>query len=122
MKLCRVQKEEAKSKGPTVLPGWGSWSSDPTKPKKKNKKMQPRQEKKPNFKSNLVIKDSKTSLASHQLPQVPHPFKNLDDCQADLATPIGDTFMPKITVMKQTKPKVHVKLGAYLEPDEKDDI
>jgi hypothetical protein len=73
-------------------------------------------------KNNLVMKDAKKVLADHQLPKLPHPFKNVDDCQAELATPVGDTFMPKTSVIKNTKPKVHVKLGANLEPDAKDEI
>ena len=46
----------------------------------------------------------------------------MDDCQAELSQPIGDTFMPKTTVIKATKPKVHVKLGGIVEPDARDEI
>ncbi len=120
--LVRVAKKEDQPRVPKVMPGWGSWSSDPQKMKKKKDKKVPKQEKKPVYKNNLVIKESKAGLASHQLPHVPFPFKNLDDCQAYLATPIGDTFMPKTTVAKQTKPKCHVKLGAYLQPDEREEV
>jgi hypothetical protein len=39
----------------------------------------------------------------------PSPEKNLAPMWA-----VGDTFMPKTSVIKNTKPKVHVKLGANL--------
>ncbi len=68
------------------------------------------------------MKDSKKGVAPHQLPTVPHPYKNLDDCQATLSQPVGDTFVPKTTVLKTTKPKTHVKLGAMVQPEAKDEI
>jgi len=110
-----VEKKENEDKTPKVLPGWGSWSSDLPKVKK------PKLKKKPDFKRSLVLKDGKKFLADHQLMTVPHPYKNFDDCQSDLSQPVGDTFVPKTTVMKTTKPKVHVKLGAKLEADQKDE-
>jgi len=112
-----MDKKESEAKGPKVLPGWGSWSSELPKVKK------PKQKKKPQkFKHSLVLKDSKKKLGEHQLMMVPHPYKSLEDCQSELSQPIGDTFMPKTTVMKSTKPKIHVKLGANLKPDQKDEI
>jgi len=112
-----MDKKESESKGPKVLPGWGSWSSELPKVKK------PKQKKKPQkFKHSLVLKDSKKKLGEHQLMMVPHPYKSLDDCQSELSQPVGDTFMPKTTVMKSTKPKIHVKLGVNLKPDQKDEI
>ena len=102
------------------MPGWGSWSSNsPLTAASATKKMAAA---KKVHKPGLVMKDGKQELANHQLPSVPHPFRNLDDCQADLATPIGDTFMPKTSVIKSTKPRVHVKLGAYLEAEAKEEI
>lgn len=68
------------------------------------------------------MKDSRKFVANHQLVNLPHPYKNLEDCQAELSQPVGDTFMPKTTVMKTIKPKIHVKLGAMLEADAKDEI
>ena len=111
-----VVTKTSKSKGstPDFLPGWGSWSSE----QKTSKKAAP---KKPKIKKvNLVMKEGKTALAAHQLERVPHPYRSIDDCQSDLSQPIGDTFMPKTTVVKTTKPKVQVKLGAVLEADMKE--
>ena len=107
------KKNEKKS---DFLPGWGSWSSEPPKPKKVKNKTKAGKKK-----PSLVMKESKVGLANHQLPRLPHPYRNLEDCQADLSQPIGDTFMPKTTVIKTTKPKVHVKLGAMLDAEKKED-
>ena len=112
-----MEKKEAEAKGPKVLPGWGAWSSEVPKVKKSKQKKQPQK-----FKNSLVLKSSKKKLGEHQLLSVPHPYKSLDDCQSELSQPVGDTFMPKTTVMKSTKPKIHVKLGAMVQADQKDEI
>ena len=109
-------EKSGKSKGTSdFLPGWGSWSSEPPKAKKAKKAKKVK-------KVNLVMKEGKGALANHQLARVPHPYRSIDDCQSDLSQPIGDTFMPKTTVIKTTKPKVQVKLGALLEADMKEDL
>jgi len=112
-----MEKKEAEAKGPKVLPGWGAWSSEVPKVKKSKQKKQPQK-----FKNSLVLKNSKKKLGEHQLLSVPHPYKSLEDCQSELSQPVGDTFMPKTTVMKSTKPKIHVKLGAMVQADQKDEI
>ena len=115
-----VETKTSKSKGSLdFLPGWGSWSSEQQLPQAKKAK---RAQKTKVKKVNLVMKEGKTALAPHQLARVPHPYRSIDDCQSDLSQPIGDTFMPKTTVVKTTKPKVQVKLGAVLEADMKDDL
>ena len=110
-------EKKKEDKGPKVLPGWGSWSSETPKVKKSKQKKKPIK-----TKPSLVMKDGRTGLVTHQLGRVPHPYKSLDDCQAELSQPVGDTFVPKTTVVKNIKPKVHVKLGAMVEPDTKDEI
>ena len=112
-----MEKKESEAKGPKVLPGWGSWSSELPKVKKQKEKKKPQ-----NFKRSLVLKDSKKKLGEHQLMMVPHPYGSLEDCQSELSQPIGPTFVPNSTVMKQIKPKIHVKQGAMLKPDQKDEI
>ena len=112
-----MEKKEAENKGPKVLPGWGNWSSEVPKMKKSKQKKQPQK-----FKNSLVLKSSKKKLGEHQLLSVPHPYKSLEDCQSELSQPVGHTFVPKTTEMKSTKPKIHVKLGAMLQADQKDEI
>merc|ERR1711971_954327 len=105
-----MEKKETENKGPKVLPGWGNWSSEVPKMKKSKQKKPPQK-----YKNGLVLKNSKKKLGERQLLNVPHPYKSLEDCQSELSQPVGDTFMPKTTVMKSTKPKIHVKLGAMLQ-------
>jgi len=100
-----------------VLPGWGSWSSEVPKVKKFKQKKKPSK-----MRPNLVMKDGRVGISQHQLGQVPHPFKSFDDCQSEMSQPVGDTFVPKTAVVKAIKPKVHVKLGAMLAPDSKDEM
>ena len=97
--------------------GWGSWSSEVPKVKKFKQKKKPSK-----IKPNLVMKDGRVGIIQHQLGQVPHPFKSFDDCQSEMSQPVGDTFVPKTAVVKAIKPKVHVKLGAMLAPDSKDEM
>ena len=112
-----LEKKNEK-KEPKILPGWGSWSSELPKVKKSKQNRRKPVKTKPS----LVMKDGRVGLSQHQLGHVPHPYKNLDDFQSELSQPVGDTFMPKTTVVKTIKPKVHVKLGAMLQPDVKDEI
>uniref|UniRef100_A0A673GL91 U3 small nucleolar RNA-associated protein 14 homolog A-like n=1 Tax=Sinocyclocheilus rhinocerous TaxID=307959 RepID=A0A673GL91_9TELE len=125
------RKQEAAGKPKVVdltLPGWGEWGGVGLKPSRwKRKRFRikmasspPRQDRK--LPDTIISENRNTSIASHQVSQLPFPFQNTAQFESCIRTPIGQTWNTQGVVKKMTKPKVITKLGAIIEPMVKEDF
>lgn len=125
------RKQEAAGKPKVVdltLPGWGEWGGVGLKPSRwKRKRFRikmapslPRQDRK--LPDTIISENRNTSIASHQVSQLPFPFQNPAQFESCIRTPIGQTWNTQGVVKKMTKPKVITNLGAIIEPIVKDDF
>jgi hypothetical protein len=53
---------------------------------------------------------------------LPHQFKNVHDFEEKISQPIGRTWNSDEKFKKLTLPKVKTRLGAIIEPIDKDDM
>uniref|UniRef100_A0A671RKI4 U3 small nucleolar RNA-associated protein 14 homolog A-like n=1 Tax=Sinocyclocheilus anshuiensis TaxID=1608454 RepID=A0A671RKI4_9TELE len=125
------RKQEAAGKPKVVdltLPGWGEWGGVGLKPSRwKRKRFRikmasspPRQDRK--LPDTIISENRNTSIASHQVSQLPFPFQNTAQFESCIRTPIGQTWNTQGVVKKMTKPKVITKLGAIIAPMVKEDF
>lgn len=57
-----------------------------------------------------------------KISDLPHQYKSVVDFETKIAQPIGRTWNPDFKFKKLTMPRVKTKLGAIIEPIDKDDI
>ena len=62
------------------------------------------------------------SAREHQTSSVPFPFTGVGDFEASIRMPIGETFVPRTSFKKLTKPKVKVAKGAVIDPVDKSEL
>ena len=53
---------------------------------------------------------------------MPHQFKSVADLERKIAEPIGRTWNPEHKFRQMTLPRVKTKLGAIIQPIDKNDI
>ena len=56
------------------------------------------------------------------MSSVPFPFKRVADFESSVRMPIGDTFVPRTAFKKLIKPKVVTKVGAIIDPIDRDEL
>ncbi|KAJ8348741.1 hypothetical protein SKAU_G00273300 [Synaphobranchus kaupii] len=129
LKDKRKQEEAGNPKVVNLtLPGWGEWGglglktsrhkrkrfrvkADPPPPRRDN-----------NLPSVIISEKRNSSIAVHQVSQLPFPFEKPEQFESCMRTPIGNTWNTQRTVQKLTAPKVITQMGAIIEPIAKEDF
>ncbi|KAJ8276452.1 hypothetical protein COCON_G00082040 [Conger conger] len=125
------KKLEAAGKPKVVdltLPGWGEWGGLGLKPSRKKRRRfcvkadppPPRRDQ--NLPSVIISEKRNSSIAMHQVSQLPFPFESPEQFESCIRTPIGNTWNTQRTVQKLTAPKVITQMGAIIEPITKEDF
>ena len=71
----------------------------------------------------VIISEKKDArIASFQISELPHQFKNVEDFENKMSQPVGRTWNPDHKFRKLTMPKVKTRIGTIIEPIDKDDI
>lgn len=72
---------------------------------------------------NIIISEKRdSSIAAHQVCQLPFPFENPTQFERTIRSPVGRTWNTQNTVQKITAPKVVTQLGAIIEPIAREDL
>ncbi|CAB1333094.1 unnamed protein product [Coregonus sp. 'balchen'] len=129
LKDKRKQEEAGRPKViDLTLPGWGEWGGlglQPSRSKRKRFRVKvapppPRQDQKL---PNIIISEKRdSSIAAHQVSQLPFPFENPTQFERTIRSPVGRTWNTQNTVQKITAPKVVTQLGAIIEPIAREDL
>ncbi|XP_023843890.1 U3 small nucleolar RNA-associated protein 14 homolog A [Salvelinus sp. IW2-2015] len=129
LKDKRKQEEAGRPKViDLTLPGWGEWGGlglQPSRSKRKRFRVKvapppPRQDQKlPNI---IIAEKRDSSIAAHQVCQLPFPFENPTQFERTIRSPVGHTWNTQNTVQKITAPKVVTQLGAIIEPIAREDL
>ncbi|KAJ8266512.1 hypothetical protein GJAV_G00131300 [Gymnothorax javanicus] len=129
LKDKRKQEEAGQPKVVDLtLPGWGEWGGLGLKPSRRKRKRfriktappPPRRDK--NLPSVIISEKRNSSIALHQVCQLPFPFESPEQFERCIRTPIGNTWNTQRTVQKLTAPKVVTQMGAIIEPIAKQDF
>lgn len=108
------------------LPGWGDWAGHNMKVNNRKRKRfivklpdaPPRRDEN---KGNLIINESEDLAARvHQVSDLPFPFTSVKDFEASVRAPISNTFIPESAHRKLIKPAVRTKMGAVIDPIDKE--
>ncbi|XP_036436531.1 U3 small nucleolar RNA-associated protein 14 homolog A [Colossoma macropomum] len=111
-----------------TLPGWGEWGGIGLKPsKRKRRKFRlklpaPPPRKDQNLPAVIVSEKRNSSVANHQVSQLPFPFQNSTQFESCIRFPVGQTWNTQTTFKKLTAPKVVTRMGAIIEPMSKEDL
>uniref|UniRef100_A0AAR2JNU7 UTP14C small subunit processome component n=1 Tax=Pygocentrus nattereri TaxID=42514 RepID=A0AAR2JNU7_PYGNA len=111
-----------------TLPGWGEWGGVGLKPsKRKRRKFRlkapaPPLRKDQNLPDVIISEKRNSSVANHQVSQLPFPFQNSTQFESCVRFPVGQTWNTQTTFRKLTAPKVVTKMGAIIEPMSKEDL
>ncbi|KAL7835059.1 hypothetical protein SRHO_G00293060 [Serrasalmus rhombeus] len=111
-----------------TLPGWGEWGGVGLKPsKRKRRKFRlkapaPPPRKDQNLPDVIISEKRNSSVANHQVSQLPFPFQNSTQFESCVRFPVGQTWNTQTTFRKLTAPKVVTKMGAIIEPMSKEDL
>uniref|UniRef100_A0A674EML5 UTP14C small subunit processome component n=1 Tax=Salmo trutta TaxID=8032 RepID=A0A674EML5_SALTR len=129
LKDKRKQEEAGRPKViDLTLPGWGEWGGlglQPSRSKRKRFRVKvapppPRQDQKlPNI---IIAEKRDSSIAAHQVCQLPFPFENPTQFERTIRSPVGRTWNTQNAVQKITAPKVVTQLGAIIEPIAREDL
>ncbi|XP_045478560.1 U3 small nucleolar RNA-associated protein 14 homolog A [Harmonia axyridis] len=124
-KADTIQKDKPKDVN-LLLPGWGCWGGVGVVPSKRKRKRfivkapkkVPRRDDNKGF---LIInEDADKKVKSHMVDELPFPFQRVKDFEASIRAPVGRSFVPETAFRKLTKPVVKTKLGAIIEPMDKE--
>lgn len=126
----RKEREELINQSQTksvdlAMPGWGCWGSKDLKvPKKQKSRLILKFPKQIHQKSDqLILNDDKIkSIATHQVDDLPFPFKRVADFESNIRAPLGRDFVPQTAHKKLIKPNVETKLGTIINPMDSDMI
>ncbi|KAL7838043.1 hypothetical protein AOLI_G00264470 [Acnodon oligacanthus] len=111
-----------------TLPGWGEWGGVGLKPSKhKRRKFRlkvpaPPPRKDQNLPAVIISEKRNSSVASHQVSQLPFLFQNSTQFESCIRFPVGQTWNTQTAFKKLTAPKVITKMGAIIEPMSKEDL
>uniref|UniRef100_A0A8C8IHZ3 Uncharacterized protein n=1 Tax=Oncorhynchus tshawytscha TaxID=74940 RepID=A0A8C8IHZ3_ONCTS len=129
LKDKRKQEEAGRPKViDLTLPGWGEWGGlglQPSRSKRKRFRVKvapppPRQDQKlPNI---IITEKRDSSIAAHQVCQLPFPFEKPIQFERTIRSPVGRTWNTQNAVQKITAPKVVTQLGAIIEPIAREDL
>uniref|UniRef100_A0A8C7L7S4 UTP14A small subunit processome component n=1 Tax=Oncorhynchus kisutch TaxID=8019 RepID=A0A8C7L7S4_ONCKI len=129
LKDKRKQEEAGRPKViDLTLPGWGEWGGlglQPSRSKRKRFRVKvapppPRQDQKlPNI---IIAEKRDSSIAAHQVCQLPFPFEKPIQFERTIRSPVGRTWNTQNAVQKITAPKVVTQLGAIIEPIAREDL
>ncbi|XP_076129955.1 U3 small nucleolar RNA-associated protein 14 homolog A isoform X1 [Alosa pseudoharengus] len=129
LKEKRKQEEASKPKDVDLtLPGWGQWGGlgVPVKKHKRRrflKKAPPSVPRKDRKLPAVIISEKRdSSVATHQVSQLPFPFENPAQFERSIRSPLGSTWNPELAVRKLTAPRIVTKAGAIIQPLSKDDV
>ncbi|XP_018602055.2 U3 small nucleolar RNA-associated protein 14 homolog A isoform X1 [Scleropages formosus] len=111
-----------------TLPGWGEWGGVGLKPSRYKRrrfriKVAPPPPRKDRNLPNVIISDAReSSVAMHQVSQLPFSFEKPEQFECSIRTPTGHTWNTQRTVQKLTAPKVVTQLGSIIEPITRDSL
>ncbi|XP_062393142.1 U3 small nucleolar RNA-associated protein 14 homolog A [Sardina pilchardus] len=129
LKEKRKQEEAGKPKDVDLtLPGWGQWGGlgVPVKKHKRRRFLRkappaaPRKDRK--LPAVIISEKRDSSVAAHQVTQLPFPFENPGQFERSIRSPLGSTWNPELAVRKLTAPRIVTKAGAIIQPLSKDDV
>ncbi|KAI8972069.1 small-subunit processome [Pilobolus umbonatus] len=105
-----------------TLPGWGSWAGDGVKKQTKKKivkvvKGVDAKNRKDAKLSHVIISEKKNKkLEKYQSTTIPYPFKNKEQYERSLQTPMGEDWNTSSMFGKLNKPRIITKLGQVIDP------
>lgn len=71
----------------------------------------------------VIISEKKdASIAAFQISELPHKFANVADFESKISQPIGRTWNPDCKFRKLIAPRVKTRMGAIIEPIDKEDV
>ncbi|XP_060768949.1 U3 small nucleolar RNA-associated protein 14 homolog A [Neoarius graeffei] len=111
-----------------TLPGWGEWGGVGLKPSRRKRrkfrlKPPPAAPRKDHKLPAVIISEKRnSSVALHQVSQLPFPFQDSAQFETCIRSPMGQTWNTQNTVKKLTAPRVVTKLGSIIEPLRKEDF
>ncbi|KIY51181.1 Utp14-domain-containing protein [Fistulina hepatica ATCC 64428] len=119
-------EEDAPQEIDTTLPGWGSWGgTGTTKPKKKPhliKKIagvDPTQRADYGKKHVIISEKRDKKAAKYLVKDLPYPYTSQAQFERSMQRPIGAEWNTRLGFQRQTLPRVVKKMGAIIEPLEK---
>eukprot|EP01064_Diplonema_japonicum_P006418 TRINITY_DN14260_c3_g1_i1.p1 TRINITY_DN14260_c3_g1~~TRINITY_DN14260_c3_g1_i1.p1 ORF type:complete len:906 (+),score=355.55 TRINITY_DN14260_c3_g1_i1:53-2719(+) len=129
-----VQKDVEGIDATQAFPGWGEWGGqDETlneKAKKRKRDMEVQREEKVAISrakrkdaklKNVIINENEDTLDSkYAISKVPFPFRNPEQFQATLQTPLGSDWNTAERVQSHIRPKMKTKSGEIITPLEKE--
>ena len=134
----RAAAKRAKHARPAAMPGWGNWAGSDQDMKKKRKRKaakhravalekaakRPREAAADGPGYRVIVNEGAKgkSTREHQASSVPFPFTGVADFEASIRMPVGETFVPRTSFKKLTKPKVKVAKGAIIDPVDKSEL
>lgn len=129
LKDKKKQEEAGKPKVVDLtLPGWGDWGGVGLKPPRYKRlkfrlKLPPAAPRKDQKLPAVILSEKRnSSIALHQVSQLPFPFQDSSQFETCIRSPVGQTWNTQNTVKKLTAPKVVTKLGSIIEPPRKEDF
>ncbi|XP_058239511.1 U3 small nucleolar RNA-associated protein 14 homolog A isoform X2 [Hemibagrus wyckioides] len=111
-----------------TLPGWGEWGGVGLKPsryKRRKFRLKPHPaalRKDQKLPAVIISEKRNSSVALHQVSQLPFPFQNSSQFEVCMRSPVGQTWNTQNSVKKLTAPKVVTRLGSIIEPLRKEDF
>ncbi|KAJ8401756.1 hypothetical protein AAFF_G00377270 [Aldrovandia affinis] len=130
--FLKDKRKQVEAGKPTVadltLPGWGEWGGIGLKPSRRKRRrfrvkvVPPPPRRDQNLPGVIISEKRNTSIAVHQVSQLPFPFENPEQFESSMRTPIGNTWNTQRTVQKLTAPKVITQMGAIIEPITQEDF
>ncbi|GME84577.1 unnamed protein product [Ambrosiozyma monospora] len=116
-----IEDEEDDKVVDDTLPGWGSWSSNPTSKKRKIiktiKGVTRRDKRKDKNKKQVIINERVNKKnVKYMASSVPYPFETREQYEKSLRMPLGQEWVSKETHQKSVMPKVVVQFGDVVNP------
>jgi U3 small nucleolar RNA-associated protein 14 len=103
-----------------ILPGWGAWAGEGTKPPKKKphpSKMATKPPRKDSHLKHVIISEGRDrKFTKHQVSKVPFPFQNQNQFEKATCHPIGKHWNSEATFQQIIRPKVLSEPGVVITP------
>ncbi|GMG40298.1 unnamed protein product [Ambrosiozyma monospora] len=116
-----IEDEEDDKVVDDTLPGWGSWSSNPTSKKRKIiktiKGVTRKDKRKDKNKKQVIINERVNKKnVKYMASSVPYPFETREQYEKSLRMPLGQEWVSRETHQKSVMPKVVVQFGDVVDP------
>ncbi|CAJ0905488.1 11198_t:CDS:10 [Entrophospora sp. SA101] len=114
--------EDAPKEEDITLPGWGAWGGKGVRKRKRRKLISTipgidSSKRKDSKLKHVVINEKRVKKAKKYLStNVPYPFKNTNQYEHSLHTPLGKEWNTVEVYQKLNKPRVITKLGSIIDP------